>query len=86
VASGADTHFLVEKSMTRGRTSTTVRQLRERARVREIARMLAGQRVTTTALRHAEEMIRLVSARPDQFGAGEPRSRADESASRIAGA
>ncbi len=86
VASGADTHFLVEKSMTRGRTSTTVRQLRERARVREIARMLAGQRVTTTALRHAEEMIRLVSARPDQFSAGEARSRADESASRIADA
>ncbi len=85
VASGADTHFLVEKSMTRGRTSTTVRRLRERARVREIARMLAGQQVTTTALRHAEEMIRLVSERPDQLGAGEPRSHANDSSSRIAG-
>jgi DNA repair protein RecN (Recombination protein N) len=85
VASGADAHFLVEKSMTSGRTSTTVRQLRERARVREIARMLAGQRVTTTALRHAEEMIRLVSAPPDQVGASERRSRADDSATRIAG-
>jgi DNA repair protein RecN (Recombination protein N) len=66
VASGADTHFLVEKAVERGRTSTTIRQLRDRGRVREVARMLAGQRITSTALRHAEEMIRLVSAPAEQ--------------------
>jgi DNA repair protein RecN (Recombination protein N) len=75
VASGADAHFLVAKSVERGRTSTTVRQLRDRARVREVARMLAGQRITATALRHAEEMIRLVSAPPDQRGATEVLTR-----------
>lgn len=83
VASGADTHFLVEKSLARARTSTSIRQLSDRARVREIARMLAGQQVTATALRHAEEMIRLVSARPDQVSGDEPvvRSRAGATAS-----
>jgi hypothetical protein len=38
--------------------------LAPKERVREIARMLAGETVTSTALRHAEEMIRLVSAAP----------------------
>ncbi len=75
VASGADAHFLVAKSVERGRTSTAVRQLRDRARVREVARMLAGQRITATALRHAEEMIRLVSAPPDLRGAAEVLTR-----------
>lgn len=85
VASGADAHFLVAKSVEHGRTSTTVRQLRDRARVREVARMLAGQRITATALRHAEEMIRLVSAPSGQRGAVEGRNREDRVASRNAG-
>lgn len=82
VASGAETHFLVEKSIERGRTSTTIRQLRDRGRVREVARMLAGQRITTTALRHAEEMIRLISAPPDQRGVPGHQSRAVDSGAR----
>jgi DNA repair protein RecN (Recombination protein N) len=85
VASGADAHFLVAKSVERGRTSTTVRQLRDRARVREVARMLAGQRITATALRHAEEMIRLVSAPPDQRGATEVLTRPNWTSSQDAG-
>jgi DNA repair protein RecN (Recombination protein N) len=64
VASGAHTHLLVEKSVQRGRTTTRARLLAPKERVREIARMLAGETVTSTALRHAEEMIRLVSAAP----------------------
>jgi DNA repair protein RecN (Recombination protein N) len=72
VASGAETHILVEKSSVRGRTNTTARRLTDRERVREVARMLAGEEITATALRHAEEMIRLVSA-PQE--APEPRGR-----------
>lgn len=74
VASGAETHILVEKTIDRGRTNTTARRLTERERVREVARMLAGEEITATALRHAEEMIRLVSA--PQPEAPEPRERA----------
>jgi DNA repair protein RecN (Recombination protein N) len=84
VASGADDHFLVEKSVDRGRTKTTVRQLKNRNRVREIARMLAGQRITAAALRHAEEMIRLVSA-PSNQGVGESTPRPAPVAPRNAG-
>jgi DNA repair protein RecN (Recombination protein N) len=72
VASGAETHILVEKTSVRGRTNTTARRLTERERVREVARMLAGEEITETALRHAEEMIRLVSAPQD---ATEPQGR-----------
>ncbi len=84
VASGADAHFVVAKSVERGRTSTTVRRLKDRARVREVARMLAGQRITATALRHAEELIRLVSAPTETAGAVETPIRPDRSGSRDA--
>lgn len=77
VASGADTHILVEKSTARSRTTTRARQLAPKERVREIARMLAGEEVTQTAIRHAEEMIRLVSTPPsDQADPCRDRSRA----------
>jgi len=82
VASGAETHFLVEKAVERERTSTTIRQLRDRGRVREVARMLAGQRITATALRHAEEMIRLVSAPPEPRNGPGPQPRAVDSEAR----
>jgi DNA repair protein RecN (Recombination protein N) len=81
VASGAETHILVEKSSVRGRTNTTARRLTDRERVREVARMLAGEEITATALRHAEEMIRLVSAPQEATGPsgrvrrGDPSSR-----------
>jgi DNA repair protein RecN (Recombination protein N) len=74
VASGAQTHVLVEKSIQGGRTMTRARRLAPKERVREIARMLAGEAVTPTALRHAEEMIRLVSSLPPER-AVEPRTR-----------
>ncbi|MFZ5863614.1 MAG: DNA repair protein RecN [Nitrospirota bacterium] len=74
VASGAETHILVEKTLERGRTNTTARRLTERERVREIARMLAGEEITATALHHAEEMIRLVTAPQSEPSA--PRGRA----------
>ena len=77
VASGADTHILVEKSTSRSRTTTRARQLAPKDRVREIARMLAGEEVTQTAIRHAEELIRLVSTPPlEQANPNPPLSRA----------
>jgi DNA repair protein RecN (Recombination protein N) len=76
VASGADTHILVEKTVDRARTSTKARQLTNRERIHEVARMLAGEAITETALRHAEEMIRLVSAPADAAPSGPaPSSR-----------
>ncbi|MEQ1761741.1 MAG: DNA repair protein RecN [Pyrinomonadaceae bacterium] len=57
VASKADTHFVVEKTMTKNRTSIAVRELDEAERVEEIARMLAGEKITDAARENAREMI-----------------------------
>ena len=57
VASQADRHFVVEKSMTKNRTSIAVRELAETERIEEIARMLAGSTVTDAARENARELI-----------------------------
>jgi len=57
IAALADRHFLAEKRETRGRTVATVRQLEGRERVAEIARMLAGEKVPDTALKHARTLL-----------------------------
>jgi DNA repair protein RecN (Recombination protein N) len=57
IAALADRHFLAEKRQSRGRTTAAVRLLDENERVAEIARMLAGERVPETAVRHARELL-----------------------------
>lgn len=57
VASKADTHFVVEKTMTKNRTTISVRSLDAAERVEEIARMLAGEKITGAARENAREMI-----------------------------
>lgn len=56
IASHADTHLLIEKSVTDGRTSTTVRQLDDEASVMELARMLSGAEITEATMANAREM------------------------------
>lgn len=57
VASHADRHFRVSKRVSEGRTATMVDALAEPERVEEVARMLAGKRVTSLSRSHAEELI-----------------------------
>jgi len=57
VASFADRHFIVEKSLGRDRTGISARELGAAEKVEEIARMLAGQTITETARQHAREML-----------------------------
>jgi DNA repair protein RecN (Recombination protein N) len=58
VASLADHHFLVEKQAVGGkRTEVRVRELGEKEKIEEIARMLTGKEITETARRHAREML-----------------------------
>jgi DNA repair protein RecN (Recombination protein N) len=57
IAALADRHFLAEKREARGRTVATVRALEGRERVAEIARMLAGEKVPETALKHARTLL-----------------------------
>ena len=57
IAKHADRHFLVTKSTGKGRTTTAIRPLSHEERVKELARMAAGTRVTATGLAHAREML-----------------------------
>jgi DNA repair protein RecN (Recombination protein N) len=62
VASHADQHLRVEKCVADGRTSTRLVVLNGTERTREVARMLAGEKITDSALAHAAEMIQSASA------------------------
>jgi len=57
VASHADLHFRVSKQVDGGRTSVQVEALDAGTRVDEVARMLAGRKVTDLSLSHAQELI-----------------------------
>ena len=57
IASLADRHFVVEKSVSGKKTTIDVRELSKVEQVEEIARMLAGERVSETAREHAREML-----------------------------
>jgi DNA repair protein RecN (Recombination protein N) len=58
IASKGRTHFLVQKRVKDKRTQTIISELDARARVKEIARLLAGKVVSPEALAHAKEMMR----------------------------
>src|SRR5699024_6201231 len=55
VAAHAGTHLQIIKSSRDGATSSTVETLDRSARIRELARMLAGDDASDVALAHAEE-------------------------------
>ena len=57
IASKAHTHYQVRKSVVDGRTESSILELDEKERIEEIARLLAGRKVTPQALAHAREMI-----------------------------
>jgi DNA repair protein RecN (Recombination protein N) len=57
IAAFADQHFLIEKTEKRGRTQTEIRRMDDTERAREIARMLSGEKLTETSLKHAEHLL-----------------------------
>ncbi|MBW2641187.1 MAG: hypothetical protein JRE10_13790 [Deltaproteobacteria bacterium] len=57
IAKFGDHHFNISKHVVRGRTRTTITRLTESERVKEIARMLGGEKMTRATLEHAHEML-----------------------------
>lgn len=57
IAAFADQHFLIEKTEKKGRTQTEIRKMDGSERAREIARMLSGEKLTETSLKHAEHLL-----------------------------
>jgi DNA repair protein RecN (Recombination protein N) len=58
IAALADVHFVVGKNEVKGRTVSTLKKLKDRERVEEIARMIGGVKVGDGARRTAEEMMK----------------------------
>ncbi len=57
-ASFARNHLFISKAAREDRTFTTIRPLSREERVRELARISGGEKISEIALRHAEEMLR----------------------------
>jgi len=58
IAAMSDSHYSVQKGKSGERITTLVKQLNLKDKIREIARMLAGETVTDLSMKHAEEMVR----------------------------
>ena len=54
-----DRHFVVEKTVSGGRTRSAIREVEGEERAREVARMLGGETATSVVLRHARELLGL---------------------------
>lgn len=61
IAAMADRHFLIEKGVSGGKTTTNVVELDEEASIGELARLTGGVEMTDTGLRHAREMKELAN-------------------------
>ena len=59
IAAMSDNHYSVLKESSGSRTSTIVKKLGRGEKIKEVARMLAGEKVTELTVKHAEEMILL---------------------------
>ena len=59
IAAMADSHFLIEKGLSDGRTVTAINKLSKDQSVRELARLLGSDEITDTAISNAEEMRKM---------------------------
>ncbi|MDH4222622.1 MAG: DNA repair protein RecN [candidate division Zixibacteria bacterium] len=57
IASQAEHHFKVHKEISKNRTVTRIKLLSKEERIKEIARMMAGKKISELTLEHAAEMI-----------------------------
>lgn len=58
IAGKAKQHFYIEKNYKENKTVTNVKTLNKEERVLEIARMLAGDKVSEAVLKHAKELLK----------------------------
>lgn len=57
VAAFADFHYVIEKGTGRGGVELSIAQLNKSERVREIARLISGEKITSTSLEHARQLL-----------------------------
>ncbi|MFD1707041.1 DNA repair protein RecN [Siminovitchia sediminis] len=59
VAAMADTHLLISKNITEGRTRTVIRSLNKTEKINEIGRMISGTEITPITKKHAKELVEI---------------------------
>ncbi len=57
IAAMSDNHYTVLKEKVNERVTTLVKNLNRTEKIKEIARMLAGEKITDISLKHAQEMV-----------------------------
>lgn len=57
IAAMSDNHYTVLKEKIKERTTTIVKNLSKPEKIKEIARMLAGEKITEISIKHAQEMV-----------------------------
>ena len=57
IASFADTHFRIYKKVENNRTTTAIEELTPETRIKEIAKMMSGEKESAIAVTHAQEML-----------------------------
>lgn len=58
VAASGDHHYLIYKEVSKDKTIMTVQELTDSERVKELARLISGEKITKTSLAHAEELLK----------------------------
>jgi DNA repair protein RecN (Recombination protein N) len=57
IAGFSNAHFVVEKKVKDGRTTTTIRKLKEEEKVYEVAKLISGEEITPASIENAKELI-----------------------------
>ena len=59
IAGKGDYHYVVYKTKDEKSTTTKIKELKEKERITEIAKMLSGKELTEAALEHAKTLLSL---------------------------
>lgn len=62
VAAFADVHFYIEKGSGRSGVEMKIHQLNKSERVKEIARLISGEKISNTSLEHARQLLQEVNS------------------------
>ncbi|OYZ18786.1 MAG: DNA repair protein RecN, partial [Bdellovibrio sp. 28-41-41] len=57
VAAHGDHHYLIQKDTINDKVAMTVDELCRKDRIKELARLISGEKITKTSLAHAEELL-----------------------------
>ena len=57
VAAKGRHHYMIYKEIQSGKTNTLIKQLNKEERVNELAKLLSGKEITTTAIKNAKELL-----------------------------